>query len=250
MIVKMLVEGGAMKVNPGIAQKLGPLGVNMGKITQEVNKSTKDFPGMKVPVSLDIDVKTKNFTVEVGTPPTAELLKKEIGVEKGSGQQLKSHIGNIAIETVIKIAKIKQKDMLVNNLKSAVKNVIGSCVSSGILVESKSAKEAAKMLGEGIFDEAISKELTEVSQEKLDKLKEEFESLKKKEEALLKAEEEAKAAKEAEKAAKAAAAGVAAPAAPEAKAAAKPEAAKAEAAAAPETASKAAAKPEEKKEKK
>ena len=63
MIIKLLVEGGDMKPGPAIAQKIGPLGINMGKIIQEVNEQTKSFKGMKVPVILDVDTKTKSFTI-------------------------------------------------------------------------------------------------------------------------------------------------------------------------------------------
>ena len=70
-----------MKPGPVIAQQLGPMGVNMGKVISEVNVATKEFKGMKVPVELNIDEKTKEFTVKTTSPPTSELLKKELGVE-------------------------------------------------------------------------------------------------------------------------------------------------------------------------
>ncbi|OYT37957.1 50S ribosomal protein L11, partial [Candidatus Pacearchaeota archaeon ex4484_31] len=84
MKLKLLVDAGAMKPNPAISQKLGPLGINLGRVIAEVNKATEKYKGMKVPVILDIDVKTKNFTITPLTPPTTELLKKEVNAEKGS----------------------------------------------------------------------------------------------------------------------------------------------------------------------
>lgn len=197
MIIKLLVDGGEMKIVPAIAQKLGPLGINMGKIIEDVNAATQGFKGMKVPVILDVNPKTKQFTIKVETPPVAELLKKEFGLEKGSGEPAKIKVANAAIEQIIKIAQIKQEGMLVNSLKKAVKNVLGSCLSLGVLVESRDPKLISKRVDSGVYDDIISKEVTKASEEKLQKLQEEFEVVKEKQEEILKAEEEAKAAEEA-----------------------------------------------------
>jgi large subunit ribosomal protein L11 len=77
MIIKLLVEGGNMKPNPAIAQKLGPLGINIGKVIQDVNNATSSFQGLKVPVELDVNAKTKNFSIHVSSPPVSGLIKKE-----------------------------------------------------------------------------------------------------------------------------------------------------------------------------
>ena len=58
MQIKLLVDGGEMKPGPAIAQKIGPLGLNMGKIISDINTATKDFKGMKLPVELNINEKT------------------------------------------------------------------------------------------------------------------------------------------------------------------------------------------------
>ena len=147
--MKLLVDAGDMKPNPAISQKIGPLGLNLGKIIQDVNKATSEFKGIKVPVALDIDTKTKTFKVEVSTPPTSELLKKEFGLEKGSGEPNNIKVANAAIEQVISIAKTKQQALLTEDFKKAVKNVLGTCVSLGIRVETKNAKDACKAVDEG-----------------------------------------------------------------------------------------------------
>jgi len=199
MIVKLMVDGGSMKPGPAIAQKIGPLGLNMGKIIQDVNTATKNFAGLKVPVILDINTKTKTFKVEVSSPPTSGLLKKDLGIEKGTGDSKKIKVGNISIEQIIKIAKTKTA--LEKNLKSSVKTILGSCVSLGILVENRDAKEIEKEVNKGIYDKEIKESKTEPGNEKLAKLKEFFDEVKKVQDALLKKEEEENAAKEAEAAA-------------------------------------------------
>ncbi len=200
MIIKLLVNGGEMKPGPALSQKMGPLGINMGKVISEVNKATTDFKGIKVPVALDIDTKTKNFTVKVFTPPTSELLKKEFGLEKGSGQPDKIKVANAAIEQVIKVACEKEPDMLVKDLKAAVKSVLGSCVSLGFLVESKDPKEVIEEVDQGKYNEEIKNKSTKPSEEKLEKLNIDFEETEKKQQAVIKAIEEKKV-KEAEAAA-------------------------------------------------
>lgn len=216
MIIKLLVEGGSMKPGPTLAQKIGPLGLNMGKLISDVNTATKNFAGMRVPVTVDIDTKTKGFKVAVSAPPTAELLKKELGAEKGTGASKKVKIGNASIEQIIEVAQTKIA--LEKNLKSAVKTTLGSCVALGIIVEDKDPKEVIKEVDKGIYDKEIANP-KKTSPEKLAKLKEYFDGIKKNQEALLKKEEEEKAKEAAAAPAAVPGAPAAATAAPAAKAA-------------------------------
>ena len=205
MIVKLIVEGGSMKPGPAVAQQLGPLGINLGKVIQDVNQATSSFKGVKVPVEIHVDTKTKSFTIKVFSPPVAELIKKELGAEKGSGQPHDVKIGNLAIEQVIGIAQTKLPNMLARDLKAAVKLVVGSCVSLGVLIEDKNAKEIEKDIDSGLYDKEIKSEKTEVSEEKKERLAATFTQVKSQQEAKAKAAEAAKLAEEAAKAALAAA---------------------------------------------
>ncbi len=214
MIIKLLVDGGEMKPGPIVGQKLGPIGINIGLVISEVNKATSEFKGTKVPVSLDIDPKTKKFKVEVSSPPTSELLKKELGIETASGDHKKNKVGNISIETVIKVAKVKFSNMLAKDFRSAVNSVIGSCISLGILVENKSGKEVQADILKGVYDSEIKSQKTDTSIEKKAKLKAHYEQVLKDQENVKKAEEAAKAAEEAAKLAAAPAAGAAKPGEP------------------------------------
>jgi large subunit ribosomal protein L11 len=247
MIIKLLVEGGSMKPGPAISQKLGPLGINLGKVMQDVNKSTESFKGLKVPVELDVNPKTKTFSVKVSSPPVAELIKKELGLELGSGSAKKIKVGNLSIEQVISISKTKLDHMLAKDLKKAVKSVVGSCVSLGILVEDKEAKEIEQDIVAGKYDKEIKEEKTQAAPEKLQKLSQYFAEVKRKQDAMLKKEEEAKAAAEAAAAAQAT---TAAPAAPGAATAGETAAGKAAAPGAPAAPAEAGKKQEVKEQKK
>ena len=130
--IDLMVEGGKATAAPPLGPALGPLKVNIGQVISEINKKTADFKGMKVPVKVTVDTETKEFDIFVGTPPISQLIKKEIGIESGSGAPHEHKVGNLAVEQVVKIAKMKKDSMIVNNLTSAVKSVIGSCHSAGV----------------------------------------------------------------------------------------------------------------------
>ncbi len=206
MKVKLIVEGGNMQPGPSIAQQIGPLGINLGKVIADVNSATSGFKGTKVPVELDVDGKTRTYVIKVFSPPVAELIKKELSAEKGSGEAGKVRIGNIAIEQAIKIAKTKMPNLLAKDLKSATKLVIGTCVSLGVLVDDKDPKIVEQEIDEGKYDKEIKNEITEVSAEKREKLDAFFAVVKARQDKEKKALEDAKAAEEAAKAAAAAAA--------------------------------------------
>ena len=203
MQVKILAEGGEMKPGPALSQKLGPLGININQVIQKVNEATKNFKGMKVPIELDINPSTQEFEVNVFSPPVSELLKKELGIEKGSGAQKKFQQANASIEQIISIARTKLPNLLCKDLKSAVKTVIGTCVSLGILVESKPAKEIEQEINEGKYDKEINEEITEIPEDKKKELNEYFLVIKAEQDKILrqeKAEQEAKEEKEDKKA--------------------------------------------------
>ncbi len=177
--VEVMVEGGKASAGPAMGQKFGPLGVNIQAILEEINKKTADFKGMKVPVIVLVDTKDKSFELEIGTPPVSELIKKEIGLDKGTGLQKVKKVGNIAMEQVIKVAKMKSDSMLSKDLKATVKSVIGSCGTLGILIEGKIPVEINEDVDAGKFDEMINAGKTEVDEEKKKKLKEDLERVNK-----------------------------------------------------------------------
>jgi len=196
MQIKILTEGGAMKPGPALSQKLGPAGIPLNKVIEQVNDATKDFKGLKVPVELDVNTKTKSFKVKVFSPPVSELLKKELGIEKGSEQQKRFQKGNASIEQIISVAKTKMQNLLAKDLKSAVKLVAGTCVSLGVLIENKPAKEVVHEIEEGIYDKEISEERTETPEEKKKELDLHFAVLKAQQDKIIEQEQAAKEAAE------------------------------------------------------
>ncbi len=165
--IDLMVDAGKAVPGPAVAQKLGPMGINIGEVINKINKKTESFKGMQVPVKLKIDTKAKEVSdIEVGTPPTTQLIKKELNLEKGSGKPDKEKVANISIEQCIKIAKMKRDAMYTSNLKQAVKTVAGSCNSLGVLVEGKTSNAVIQDIDNGKYDKEISEEKTDLQEQK------------------------------------------------------------------------------------
>ncbi len=150
--VEALVEGGKASAGPPLGPALGPLGVNIMQIINTINEKTKQFDGMKVPVKVIVDPKTKDFEITVGTPPAASLILKELGADKGSGAAGSHKIGDFTVDQAIKVAQMKHDNLLGKELKQKTKEIIGTCVSLGVTVEGKSPQEIQKAIDDGEFD--------------------------------------------------------------------------------------------------
>ncbi len=157
-VVEALVSGGSATPGPPLGPSLGPLGVNVKAIIDKINEQTKAFSGMQVPIKIIVDDK-KQFTIQVGTPPTSALIKKELGVESGSGTPNTKVIGNLTVKQAVKIARMKKNDTLSKTLKGAVKEVIGSCVPLGVTFEGLNPKEAIAAINGGKFDSDLNESL-------------------------------------------------------------------------------------------
>ena len=150
--IKALVEGGKTSAGPPLGPALGPMGVNIMQVINTINEKTKQFNGMKVPVKVIIDPATKNFEIEVGTPPAASLILNEIGGEKGSSSPTRHKAGDITIDQAIKVAKMKFDNLLGRDLKHKTKEIIGTCRSMGVTVEGKNPSEIQKAIDDGEYD--------------------------------------------------------------------------------------------------
>ncbi|MDD4127974.1 MAG: 50S ribosomal protein L11 [Methanomicrobium sp.] len=154
-VVEVLVPGGKATAGPPLGPALGPLGINVKAVVDEINKKTSEFNGMQVPVKVEVDDK-KNFTISVGVPPATALIMKECGIEKGSGEPNLSKVGDLPFEAAVRIARMKFDDMLSYDIKNAVKEVIGSCVSVGVTVDGKDPKAIFADINAGEYDSQLA----------------------------------------------------------------------------------------------
>ncbi|MBN2478457.1 50S ribosomal protein L11 [Candidatus Micrarchaeota archaeon] len=152
--IKALVEGGKASAGPPIGPALAPMKLNIGEVVAKINEATKAFAGIKVPVSIIVDTSTKEYRLEVGAPATSEMIKKEMGIEKGAGNR-EAPAGDIALEKIVSIAKKKQGGNFGKSLKDIVKEVIGTCESMGVTVNGIKPKEITAEINEGKHDSII-----------------------------------------------------------------------------------------------
>ncbi|HDM60314.1 MAG TPA: 50S ribosomal protein L11, partial [Archaeoglobus veneficus] len=142
-VVEVLVTGGKATPGPPLGPVIGPLGLNVKQVVDAINEATKEYDGLSVPVKIIVK-DDRSFDIEVGIPPTTALIKRELKLEKGSSQTGKQFVGDLTMDQVIKIAKIKKDEMLSYTLKAAVKEVLGTCISMGETVEGKHHKDVKR----------------------------------------------------------------------------------------------------------
>ena len=156
-VVELLVSGGQANAGPPLGPALGPLGINIMAVVNKINELTKDYAGMKVPVKIAVDPENKTFEVTVGTPTASALIVSELKIEKGSGTPNTEKVGDLTMEQVVRIAKVKHPQLLASTLKGATKEVLGTCVSMGVTVEGKDPREVQIEIDQGNYEELFNK---------------------------------------------------------------------------------------------
>jgi len=151
--ISSLVIGGEASAGPPLGPALGPMGVNIMEVINAINEKTKEFKGMKVPVTVSIDPETKKWEIEVGIPSASALLLKEAGIEKGSGTSGSEWVGEVSADVIAKIANVKLESSYASSLKSVAKQIVGTCIPLGIKIEGKTPKEFTVEINESKWDE-------------------------------------------------------------------------------------------------
>jgi len=154
--ISSLVTGGEASAGPPLGPALGPMGVNILQIISAINEKTKEFQGMKIPVTVLVDADTKKWEIEVGIPSASALLLKEAGIQKGSGTSGTEWVGEVSADMIATIAKVKLETSYASSLKSVAKQIVGTCVSLGIKVEGKTPKEFTAEINEGKWDSKLN----------------------------------------------------------------------------------------------
>lgn len=155
IIVKALVTGGSASGGPPIGPAVGPTGINIKDVVDEINKQTIVFKGLTVPVRIECDPETKQFEIFIETPSTASLLLKELGVEKGSSTCSEEKIGNLTLEQVQNVVDAKKDKFLDKTYKAALKTVLGTALSIGLTIEGEDPRIIQGRIVNGEYDDKI-----------------------------------------------------------------------------------------------
>jgi large subunit ribosomal protein L11 len=130
-VVRLQIPAGQATPAPPVGPALAPHGINIKEFCDKFNQATKDKAGWTIPVRVTI-YEDRSFDIEIKRPPTAELLKKAAGIEKGSGEPGKKIVGKITREQLRKIAEEKLPDLNTTNIEKAMKIIEGQAKNMGI----------------------------------------------------------------------------------------------------------------------
>jgi large subunit ribosomal protein L11 len=152
--IEILVPGGEADPGPPLGPELGPTPVDVQAVVQTINEETAAFDGTEVPVTIEYE-EDGSFTIEVGVPPTAALIKDEAGFETGSGDPDTNFVADLSIDQVKTIAEQKVSDLLAYEVKGAAKEVAGTCVSLGVTIEGEDGRTFKQRVDDGEYDDVL-----------------------------------------------------------------------------------------------
>ena len=150
--ISSLVTGGEASAGPPLGPAMGPMRLNIMQVIEAINEKTKEFKGMKIPVTVSVDTDTKEWEIEVGIPSASALLLKEAGIQKGSSTSGTEWAGDITADSIVKVANVKLETSYASSLKSVAKQIVGTCISLGIKIEGKTPKEFTAEINDGKWD--------------------------------------------------------------------------------------------------
>jgi large subunit ribosomal protein L11 len=133
-IIKLQIEAGKANPAPPVGPALGQHGVNIMAFCKDYNEKTGSQAGTIVPVEITV-FEDRSFTYVLKTPPVSELLKKALGVDKGSPTQKREKVGELSRDQVREIAKIKLRDLNATDVEAAMRMIEGTARSMGIEVK-------------------------------------------------------------------------------------------------------------------
>ncbi len=132
-VVKLQLPAGKATPGPPVGSSLGPHGINIAAFTKEFNDKTAAQAGLVIPVVITI-YQDRSFSFVLKTPPAAVLIKKAIGLEKGSAKPNKTKVGTITKAQIKEIAELKMPDLNASSVESAMSMIEGAARSMGVTV--------------------------------------------------------------------------------------------------------------------
>jgi len=133
-VVKIQISAGAATPAPPVGPSLAPHGLNISEFCQKFNEATKSMMGYTIPAEVTI-YEDRTYTFKLKQPPASELIKKAIGIEKGSGEPNKTKVGKITKAQIKEIAEKKMVDLNADNIEAAMKIIEGTARNMGVTVE-------------------------------------------------------------------------------------------------------------------
>ena len=133
-IIKLQIQAGKATPAPPVGPAVAPHGVNISEFCQKFNDATKDKMGSKIPVIITV-FEDRSYDFITKEPPASELIKKELGIEKGSGEPNTKKIGKITQAQLKAVAEKKMADLNANDMEAAIKIIAGTAKNMGLVIE-------------------------------------------------------------------------------------------------------------------
>ncbi len=150
-IITVPLQGGKVNPNPQFQDALKQVGLDPGKVLQEVQDEVKKY---KYPIQkVELEVAQGTYVVKIHTPPVGDLLLKLLGRDTGARSSRDETIGNISLRQLVEIAELKRDELKSKTLKAAVKQLVSTCKAMGIAIDGKPAGEVLKEIDMGKYDE-------------------------------------------------------------------------------------------------
>ena len=132
-VIKLQLQAGQATPAPPVGPALGQHGANIMAFCKEYNEKTATQAGSIVPVEITV-YEDRSFTFTLKTPPASDLIRKALGIEKGSASQKRDKVGTLTRDQVRQIAEIKMRDLNANDIEAAMRMVEGTARSMGVEV--------------------------------------------------------------------------------------------------------------------
>ena len=133
-VIKVQIPAGKATPAPPVGPALAQYGLNIAEFCQKFNDKTRDQEGFKIPVEVNV-FEDRTYDFKIKQPPASELIKKEIGIEKGSGVPQKNKVGKMTKSQLRIVAEKKMSDLNTDNIESAMKIIEGTAKNMGVEIK-------------------------------------------------------------------------------------------------------------------
>jgi large subunit ribosomal protein L11 len=130
-VIKLQIKAGQATPAPPVGPALAPHGINISEFCQKFNDATKDKQGFKIPAEITV-YEDRSYDFKLKQPPASELIKKMIGIEKGSGEPNKTKVAKITKDQLRQVAEQKMEDLNTQDIEQAMKIIEGTAKNMGV----------------------------------------------------------------------------------------------------------------------
>lgn len=154
-VIRAQIKGGEAKPEPPLGPAITDAGLNINEVIERINRETEKYRGYTLTTKIIVDLDKKSYDIYLELPTTTSLLLAMANASEPSGDPMHKKIGNISFADIIKIATLKKHELTAKTLKAAIKTILSSARSIGLVVDGKDPKDISREMDQGLYDEII-----------------------------------------------------------------------------------------------